>query len=81
MECFDRWDKNPGPANDTEMHLTAWFVGTGVVLTLAKLLRFAPRLTAVAIPRVPFISARRPSPLAGNAPQPTVSPPPLSLRI
>jgi hypothetical protein len=42
MECFDRWDKNPGPANDTEIYLTAWFVGVGIVLTLAKLLRYIP---------------------------------------
>jgi hypothetical protein len=42
MECFDRWDKNPSPASDTEIHLTAWFVGVGIVLTLAKLVRYVP---------------------------------------
>lgn len=46
MECFDHWDKHPGPANDTEIRLTAWFVGVGVVLTLAELLRYTPSLTA-----------------------------------
>jgi hypothetical protein len=42
MESFDRWDKNASPASDTEIHLTAWFVGVGIVLTLAKLLRYIP---------------------------------------
>lgn len=46
MECFDHWDKHPGPANDTEIHLTAWFIGAGVVLSLAELLRYTPSLTA-----------------------------------
>jgi len=46
MECFDHWDKHPGPANDTEIHLTAWFVGVGIVLTLAELLLYTPSLTA-----------------------------------
>jgi hypothetical protein len=44
-ECFDRWDKDPGPANDTEIHLTAWFAGVGFVLTLTNLLRYVPTLT------------------------------------
>jgi hypothetical protein len=46
MECFDYWDKNPGPASDTEIHLTAWFVGAGIVLTLAKLLKYVPRFVS-----------------------------------
>jgi hypothetical protein len=44
MECFDKWDKSPSPTSDTEIHLTAWFVGVGIVLTLAKLLRYVPKL-------------------------------------
>lgn len=44
MECFDRWDKHPVPSSDTEIHLTAWFVGVGIVLSLAKLLRHVPVL-------------------------------------
>jgi hypothetical protein len=42
VESFDHWDKNPGPSNDTEIHLTAWFVGVGIVLVLAELMRWAP---------------------------------------
>ena len=44
MECFDHWDKSPAPANDTEIHATALFVGVGIVLTLAELLRYVPKL-------------------------------------
>jgi hypothetical protein len=54
MECFDRWDKNPSPASDTEIHLTAWFVGVGIVLTLAKLVRYVP---------APLGSNKRPEPV------------------
>lgn len=46
MESFDRWDDDPGPVNDTEIHLTAWFVGVGIVLTFAKRLRFIPYLAS-----------------------------------
>jgi hypothetical protein len=47
MECFDRWDNEAlGPDSDTEIHVTAWFVGVGIVLTLAKLLRYIPLLVS-----------------------------------
>jgi hypothetical protein len=49
MECFDQWDSVPGPAGDTELHLLAWFLGIGLVFTLAKLLRYIPLL--IEIPR------------------------------
>ena len=81
MECFDHWDKSPGPANDTEIHLTAWFVAVGIALTLAKLLRYVPA----------FIYSRRSDQAfctwpglrkeADDRPEPTVSPPMFSLRI
>ena len=41
-ECFDSWERTPFPARDTEMYLTAVFVGVGLVLTLAKLLKYVP---------------------------------------
>jgi len=44
MEVFDHWDKNVVPANDTELRVTAWFVCAGLVLTVAKLLRYVPAL-------------------------------------
>src|SRR5713226_305958 len=42
LETFDRWDKNPGPDSDTEIHVTAWFVGLGVALVVARALRYVP---------------------------------------
>src|SRR6266851_5640130 len=42
LEAFDRWDKNPGPDSDTEIHVTAWFVGLGVALVVARALRYVP---------------------------------------
>ena len=44
MELFDHWDGNVAPINDTELNVTAWFVGVGVVLTLSTLLRYIPAL-------------------------------------
>jgi hypothetical protein len=82
MECFDRWDANPGPANDTEIHLTAWFVGVGVVLTLAELLR---RLPALAVSRttrnLSFHLPRALQLVHNERPAPTGSPPLIPLRI
>ena len=82
MECFDRWDKSPGPANDTEIHLTAWFVGVGIALTLAEALRYVPRLV-----RTGEHSHRDPLTMqvvrqwASDSLEPTGSPPLISLRI
>jgi hypothetical protein len=79
MECFDRWDNNSGPANDTEIRLTAWFVGIGVVLTLAKILR---RIPPLAIHRATINRSFHFQPTAQNErPIPTASPPLISLRI
>jgi hypothetical protein len=82
MECFDRWDTTPGPANDFEIHLTAWFVGVGIVLTLAKLLR---RLPALAVSRATHSRSVHSRPALQltytQSPAPTGSPPLLPLRI
>ena len=51
MECFDHWDKAGPPVNDTEIHLTAWFVGVGVVLTLAKVMQRAVTMVATKVQR------------------------------
>jgi hypothetical protein len=82
FECFDHWDKNPGPSNDTEIHLTAWFVGVGIVLTLAELLRRAP--TFVISKLRYFLLVQLWSRLwleARKRIQPTESPPLVPLRI
>ena len=82
MECFDRWDKDPGPANDTEIHLTAWFVGAGVVLTLARLLRHVPALAVSRTTRGLSFQLPASRLIDIERPLPTGSPPPLlPLRI
>lgn len=82
MECFDHWDKAGPPVNDTEIHLTAWFVGVGVVLTLAKVMR---RAVAVAVSKVERREAVVAWPLLrvfdGRQVEPTGSPPLIPLRI
>jgi hypothetical protein len=81
MECFDHWDKSPGPANDTEIHLAAWFAGAGLVLTMAKLLRYAPALVKKrAIQSDPGVSRLLRS-VDASLLQPTESPPLVPLRI
>lgn len=72
--CFDSWDKGP-PADDTELHLSALFVGVGFVLVLPKLLhRFL-------IPRIRIHKTAQPSILCvallsfdQAASKPTISP-------
>ncbi|MDX6456697.1 MAG: hypothetical protein QOE55_394 [Acidobacteriaceae bacterium] len=44
LETFDRWDRSAGPDSDTEIHVTAWFVGLGVALVVARALRYIPTL-------------------------------------
>lgn len=36
-ETVDTWDHDPNPTHDTELQLTAWFTGLGVVLTVILL--------------------------------------------
>ena len=42
VECFDHWDKNVVPANDTELRATALAVCVGFALTAARLFRLIP---------------------------------------
>jgi hypothetical protein len=82
MESFDRWDNDPGPVSDTEIHLTAWFVGVGIVLTFVKRLRFIPYLASLKerlYQSLPAWAANRT--WTGNELEPTGSPPLIPLRI
>ncbi|GGA55360.1 hypothetical protein GCM10011507_03270 [Edaphobacter acidisoli] len=82
MECFDHWDKAGPPVNDTEIHLTAWFVGVGVVLTLAKVMQRAVKIVATRVQHPeafvvwPMLHA-----FDSAHVEPTGSPPPIPLRI
>lgn len=80
--CFDTWDKDPAPANDTEMHLAAWFAGAGLVLVIAKTTRTVP--VPARTPHRMRIS-RAAAPTDGSVldalPESTASPPQIPLRI
>jgi len=81
-ECFDRWDKNPSPASDTEIHLTAWFAGVGIVLTLAKVLQHVPLLASVRRCAKQVLPAGQALRLSNDDRlEPTGSPPLIPLRI
>lgn len=83
MEFFDHWDPNTTvPATDTELNVTAWFVGVGFVLTLAKLLRYVPALAGLKkrVNRV-FQGPPVSRPDLSVRPEPTGSPPLIPLRI
>lgn len=82
--AFDTWDKGAAaaPANDTELHLTAWVVGAGFVLVMTKLMRYVPAFMSGVkridcLRRVPAIS----SPVCTDCSEPTGSPPLVALRI
>lgn len=82
VNAFDTWDKNQPPANDTELRVTAWFVGAGFVMVMAKMLRYRPALARAE--RNSNGGAQTPPtlrPIAGERPEPTASPPPIPLRI
>ena len=82
LETFDRWDKNPGPNSDTEIHITAWFVGLGAALVVARALRYVPRLAKIG--RQVLASEICTAFVSWELPhlEPDLSPPPLtSLRI
>ena len=82
MECFDHWDKAGPPVNDTEIHLTAWFVGVGVVLTLAKVMRRAVAMVAMKMERrETFVAWPLLRVFDGMQVVPTGSPPLIPLRI
>jgi hypothetical protein len=81
LEAFDCWDSTPGLANDTEFHVGALAVVTGLLATVALV---AARICCLL---VPFM---RPQPCAAGAANrmaaplpffPGSSPPSLPLRI
>jgi hypothetical protein len=83
LELADHWDaRRTVPANDTELNVAAWFAGAGLVLTLAKQLRYVPapaaskRCSSRANQTPP---ALRPDEI--DRPASTASPPLLPLRI
>lgn len=82
FECFDHWDRNAGPANDTEIHLTMWFVGAGIGLVLAPLLRYTPCIGRAmsSIDRI-FRRLCPMRPMEYDGLNPTESPPIIPLRI
>lgn len=41
LEIFDRWDVLSGPWNDTELGVTALFIGVAISLAIAFLLRLS----------------------------------------
>ncbi len=82
MELADHWDHNVAPVNDTEINVTAWFVGVGVVLALSKLVRYIPAL-ADSKRRVHYRleAPRALRPDESDSTEPTGSPPLTPLRI
>lgn len=81
-ESFDHWDKHVVPANDTELNITAWFVGVGIAVALAKLLRYVPALTSSKRRPGPFLQSPPFLPAGANdRPASTASPPLVPLRI
>ncbi|MHB1960593.1 MAG: hypothetical protein ACYCO5_16385 [Acidobacteriaceae bacterium] len=81
-ESFDHWDKHVVPANDTELNITAWFVGVGIAVALAKLLRYVPTLAASnRSPGRPRLAPAALRAVAAERPASTASPPLVPLRI
>ena len=81
-ESFDHWDKHVVPANDTELNITAWFVGVGIAVALAKLLRYVPTLaSSKRRPGLPHASLACLRAVAAERPASTASPPLVPLRI
>lgn len=81
-ECFDHWDKHVVPANDTELSLTMWFAGAGMVLVLAKLLQYVPALAASTGNAGELCMAGAPlQAFARKRPASTAGPPLIPLRI
>jgi hypothetical protein len=81
-ESFDHWDKHVVPANDTELNITAWFVGVGIAVALAKLLRYVPTLAfSSRRPGRPRLAPTALRAVAADRPASTASPPLVPLRI
>lgn len=80
--CFDTWDKNQPPANDTELQVTALVVFAGFALVLPKLVRrFLIRATRIPHTTEPRRLIAVLSCSDWVKPEPTASPPLIFLRI
>ena len=80
--CFDTWDRNQPPVNDTELRVTVLFVVAAFVQALPRLVR---KFLIFSID-LRWISRLLPSVVALSCsgwvrPEPTASPPLISLRI
>lgn len=82
VNCFDTWDRNQPPVNDTELRLTALFVVAGFVQALPRLVRKF-LIVSIGLRRVsrPLPSTVVLSSSGWVRPEPTASPPLISLRI
>ncbi len=81
-ECFDHWDKNVVPSNDTELNITASLIAVGLIGVVAKLLRYTPALPASKLQRVCCLHNASLLPTGANdRPASTASPPLVALRI
>lgn len=82
VNCFDTWDKGQAPANDTELQVTALFIGAGFVLVLPKLVRRF-RIAAVRLQRAaaPVVATGEIVSPYRTRPEPSASPPPVPLRV
>jgi hypothetical protein len=82
VNCFDTWDKNQPPVNDTELRVTVLFVVAAFVQALPRLVR---KFLILSI-NLRWISRPLPSAVALSCsgwvrPEPAASPPLISLRI
>jgi hypothetical protein len=82
VNCFDTWDRNQPPVNDTELRVTVLFVVAAFVQALPRLVR---KFLILAI-NLRWISRLLPSTVALScsdwvSPEPTASPPLIPLRI
>lgn len=82
INCFDTWDKGQPPANDTELQVTALFIGAGFVLVLPKLVRrfVIPAIRVQLTPRLFCLGISLPC-SGWASPEQAASPPLIPLRI
>ncbi|HUX43219.1 MAG TPA: hypothetical protein VMV57_00575 [Terracidiphilus sp.] len=80
--CFDTWDRYSVPANDTEVHVAAWFACAGFLMAMGKLMRYRPAFAGAARRSGDGMQAERAlRPVAEGRPESTSSPPLIPLRI
>lgn len=82
VNCFDSWDKGQPPADDTEIHVAVLFVVAGFAMVLPKLVRHLLN-SGIRIERTARIPCFELGAFFPNriTPEPTASPPLISLRI